>query len=163
MLEKLEIDKALLPKVYESPEITGVISEEAAKRTGLLAGTIVVGGAGDNAAAAVGTGVVEDGKAFTTIGTSGVDFAHTDKLPDVYKRQVLGFQARHDGFKRLPEGLAVRAGAVVFHHGRRAAPHRVDQRPGVVAERDQLRGEALEIALRKDVVVHRQQRAVQVE
>ena len=49
VLEKLEIDKALLPKVYESPEITGVISEEAAKRTGLLAGTIVVGGAGDNA------------------------------------------------------------------------------------------------------------------
>ena len=61
VLEKLDIDKALLPKVYESPEVTGVISEEAAKRTGLAAGTIVVGGAGDNAAAAVGTGVVEDG------------------------------------------------------------------------------------------------------
>lgn len=80
VLEKLEIDKALLPKVYESPEVTGVISEEAAKRTGLAAGTIVVGGAGDNAAAAVGTGVVEDGKAFTTIGTSGVVFAHTDNI-----------------------------------------------------------------------------------
>ena len=46
----------------------------------LAAGTIVVGGAGDNAAAAVGTGVVEDGKAFTTIGTSGVVFAHTDNI-----------------------------------------------------------------------------------
>ena len=46
--------------------------QEAAKLTGLAAGTPVVGGAGDNAAAAVGTGVVEDGKAFTTIGTSGV-------------------------------------------------------------------------------------------
>ena len=80
VLEKLDIDKALLPKVYESPEVTGVISEEAAKRTGLAAGTIVVGGAGDNAAAAVGTGVVEDGKAFTTIGTSGVVFAHTDNI-----------------------------------------------------------------------------------
>ena len=80
LLEKLDIDKALLPKVYESPEVTGVISEEAAKLTGLKAGTVVVGGAGDNAAAAVGTGVVEDGKAFTTIGTSGVVFAHTDKL-----------------------------------------------------------------------------------
>ena len=62
---KLDIDMALLPKVYESPEVTGVISEEAAALTGLKAGTIVVGGAGDNAAAAVGTGVVEDGKAFT--------------------------------------------------------------------------------------------------
>ena len=80
LLEKLDIDKALLPKVYESPEVTGVISEKAAKRTGLAAGTIVVGGAGDNAAAAVGTGVVEDGKAFTTIGTSGVVFAHTDNI-----------------------------------------------------------------------------------
>ena len=37
VLEKLDIDKALLPKVYESPEVTGVISEEAAKRTGLAA------------------------------------------------------------------------------------------------------------------------------
>ena len=80
VLEKLDIDKALLPKVYESPEVTGVISEEAAKLTGLKAGTVVVGGAGDNAAAAVGTGVVVDGTAFTTIGTSGVVFAHTDKL-----------------------------------------------------------------------------------
>lgn len=77
---KLGIDMALLPKVYESPEVTGVISEEAAALTGLKAGTPVVGGAGDNAAAAVGTGVVEDGKAFTTIGTSGVVFAHTDRI-----------------------------------------------------------------------------------
>lgn len=79
VLEKLEIDRALLPKVYESPEVTGVILEEAGKITRLKPGTPVVGGAGDNAAAAVGTGVVRDGKAFTTIGTSGVVFAHTDK------------------------------------------------------------------------------------
>ncbi len=80
VLEKLDIDKALLGKVYESPEITGYITEEAAMLTGLKAGTIVVGGAGDNAAAAVGTGTVENGKAFTTIGTSGVVFAHTDNI-----------------------------------------------------------------------------------
>lgn len=80
VLEKLGIDKALLPKVYESPEVTGVISEKAAQITGLVKGTPVVGGAGDNAAAAVGTGVVTDGKAFTTIGTSGVVFAHTSNI-----------------------------------------------------------------------------------
>lgn len=80
VLEKLEIDKSLLAKVYESPEITGYITEEIAEKTGLKAGTPVVGGAGDNAAAAVGTGVVVDGKAFTTIGTSGVVFAHTSQL-----------------------------------------------------------------------------------
>ena len=80
VLEKLDIDKNLLGKVYESPDITGYVTEEAAALTGLAAGTIVVGGAGDNAAAAVGTGVVEDGKAFTTIGTSGVVFAHSSTV-----------------------------------------------------------------------------------
>ncbi|WP_044974183.1 xylulokinase [Ruminococcus sp. HUN007] len=80
VLEKLDIDKSLLAKVYESPEITGYITEKAAQITGLKAGTPVVGGAGDNAAAAVGTGIVKDGKAFTTIGTSGVVFAHTSSV-----------------------------------------------------------------------------------
>lgn len=80
VLEKLGIDKGLLGKVYESPEITGEITPNAARLTGLAAGTPVVGGAGDNAAAAVGTGVVTEGRAFTTIGTSGVVFAHTDNV-----------------------------------------------------------------------------------
>ena len=80
LLGILDIDEALLAKVYESPEVTGHISGAAAALTGLSVDTLVVGGAGDNAAAAVGTGVVEDGKAFTTIGTSGVVFAHTSKL-----------------------------------------------------------------------------------
>ena len=72
VLEKLDIDPALLPKVYESPEVTGVVSQEAAARTGLAAGTLVVGGAGDNAAAAVGTGTVGDGACNISLGTSGV-------------------------------------------------------------------------------------------
>ncbi len=80
VLEKLNIDRALLPTVYESPEITGFISEKAAALTGLSPGTPIVGGAGDNAAAAVGTGVVLDGTAFTTIGSSGVVYAHTSKI-----------------------------------------------------------------------------------
>lgn len=79
ILDKLEIDADLLPKVYESPEVTGTITSEFAAKTGLAVGTVVVGGAGDNAAAAVGTGIVEDGRAFTTIGTSGVVFAHTSE------------------------------------------------------------------------------------
>ena len=80
VLEKLDIDKSLLAEVYESPEVTGTILPEIAEMTGLSTSTVVVGGAGDNAAAAVGTGVVEDGKAFTTIGTSGVVYAHSDKI-----------------------------------------------------------------------------------
>lgn len=80
ILEKLEIDPSWMPKLYESPEITGTVTRETAALTGLAEGTPVVGGAGDNAAAAVGTGVVEEGKAFTTIGTSGVVFAHSDRV-----------------------------------------------------------------------------------
>ncbi len=80
VLEKLEIDKSMLAKVYESPEVTGTILPEIAAVTGLSEKTVVVGGAGDNAAAAVGTGVVADGKAFTTIGTSGVVFAHSKNV-----------------------------------------------------------------------------------
>ena len=80
LLGLMDIDKSLLAKVYESCEVTGHVSAQAAALTGLTEATLVVGGAGDNAAAAVGTGVVEDGRAFTTIGTSGVIFAHTDKL-----------------------------------------------------------------------------------
>ncbi len=80
VLEKLDIDPSLLARVYESPEVTGHISHRASRMTGLDTHTLVVGGAGDNAAAAVGTGIVRDGSAFTTIGTSGVVFAHTDKL-----------------------------------------------------------------------------------
>lgn len=77
VLLKLGIEKALLPAVVESAEVCGHITDAAAAQTGLAPGTPVVGGAADNAAAAVGTGVVTQGRAFTTIGTSGVIFAHS--------------------------------------------------------------------------------------
>lgn len=80
LLSAFEIDKSWLGKVYESCQVTGTLTKKMAEELGLCENTIVVGGAGDNAAAAVGTGVVEDGKAFTTIGTSGVVFAHTSKI-----------------------------------------------------------------------------------
>jgi xylulokinase len=80
ILTALEIDPSLLARVYESPEVTGGLTQEVADYTGLKPGTPVVGGAGDNAAAAVGTGVVRDGRAFTTIGTSGVVFAHSREI-----------------------------------------------------------------------------------
>lgn len=80
VLEKLDINPDYLGKLYESCEVTGTLLPEVAARVGLCAETVVVGGAGDNAAAAVGTGVVKDGAAFTTIGTSGVVFAHSSKV-----------------------------------------------------------------------------------
>ena len=80
VLSKLDIDAGLLPEIGESSDIAGYITSEAASLTGLKEGTPVVYGTGDNAAAAIGTGVVEKGKAFITIGTSGVIFAHTDSV-----------------------------------------------------------------------------------
>ena len=79
ILEKLNIDKNLMPPIIESSTVAGHITKEIAELTGLKEGTIVAGGAGDNAAAALGTGVCKEGDAFVTLGTSGVIFAHTNK------------------------------------------------------------------------------------
>ena len=79
MLDGAGIPRDWMPKVYESPEISGRISEEIAGLTGLKAGTPVVGGGGDQAAGAVGNGVVETGIISSTVGTSGVVFAFADK------------------------------------------------------------------------------------
>ena len=80
LISAFGLDKSWFGRVYESCEVTGTLTKCMAEELGLNEGTIVVGGAGDNAAAAIGTGVCEDGKAFTTIGTSGVVFAHTSQI-----------------------------------------------------------------------------------
>src|SRR5438067_12344559 len=79
MLAATEIVDALLPRVYESPEVTGVVSSAGAAATGLWEGTPVVAGGGDQAAGAVGMGIVRPGSVSATIGTSGVVFAASDK------------------------------------------------------------------------------------
>jgi xylulokinase len=79
MLSALEIDPSWLPRTYEGPEVTGVVSEEAAAATGLRAGTPIVAGGGDQAAAAIGVGAVEPGLVSLSLGTSGVVFASTDR------------------------------------------------------------------------------------
>lgn len=78
ILEKLDIDPAMLGKVYESQEVTGTVLPDAAAECGITERVVVVGGAADNAAAAVGIGVVENGDAFTTIGTSAIIYTHLD-------------------------------------------------------------------------------------
>lgn len=74
----LDIPAALLPPTFEGPAITGRLAQEAAAATGLRAGTSVVAGGGDQAAAAVGTGAVRAGIVSLSLGTSGVVFATTD-------------------------------------------------------------------------------------
>jgi xylulokinase len=79
LLQLAEIDRALLPSLFESPELSAKISASGAEATGLVAGTPVVAGAGDQAAGAVGMGIASAGSVSATIGTSGVVFAATDR------------------------------------------------------------------------------------
>jgi xylulokinase len=78
VLAALEIPAAWLPPTFEGPEVTGTITVEAAAATGLRAGTPVVAGGGDQAANAIGVGVVAPGEMALSLGTSGVVFAATD-------------------------------------------------------------------------------------
>ena len=78
MLEAAELNDSVLPALFESQQITGTVSESASAETGLRPGTPVVAGAGDQAAGAVGMGIVKPGSVSATIGTSGVVFAATN-------------------------------------------------------------------------------------
>jgi xylulokinase len=77
VLAALEIPRHWMPPLYEGPQITGRLTPAAAAATGLLAGTPVMAGGGDQAAGAVGMGVVVPGIVGLTVGTSGVVFATT--------------------------------------------------------------------------------------
>lgn len=91
VLSKLGIDRSQLGDLYESQEVSGKVSSAAASLTGLQAGTPVVGGGGDQAAGAVGNGIVKPGIVSSTIGTSGVVFAYLDKISIDPKGRVQTF------------------------------------------------------------------------
>lgn len=78
MLEGTGLDESAMPKLYEGPEVTGTLLPELAEKWGL--GEVpVMAGAGDNAAGAIGAGVVEPGDAFLSLGTSGVYFLANER------------------------------------------------------------------------------------
>jgi xylulokinase len=77
VLAALDIPRDWMPPLYEGPQITGRLTPAAAAATGLQAGTPVMAGGGDQAAGAVGMGVVTPGIVGLTVGTSGVVFATT--------------------------------------------------------------------------------------
>lgn len=79
LINKLDIDPAVLPKCHESPQISGKLTKDAADALGLKPGVPVVGGGGDQAAGAIGNGIVEEGSVLISIGTSGVVFAAHNK------------------------------------------------------------------------------------
>lgn len=80
ILQALDLPRAWLPPVHEGPAVTGQLRPDVAAELGLPPGLPVVAGGGDNAAAAVGTGIIRDGVVSVSIGTSGVVFAHSATL-----------------------------------------------------------------------------------
>ncbi len=79
ILRDLDLPAQWFPPVAESPAVTAKVSAAGARATGLPAGIPVVAGAGDNAAAAIGSGVVRSGAGLVSLGTSGVVLVHNDR------------------------------------------------------------------------------------
>ncbi len=78
ILDGLKIKRNLLADIFESYEISSRLDAKTAKLTGLVEGTPIAGGGGDNAAGNVGSGIIKQGIISDSIGTSGVVFAHSD-------------------------------------------------------------------------------------
>lgn len=83
ILDFLKVDRELLGDVYESPEVVGNLLPKIAEKCGLSTETVVVAGGSDNACAAIGTGIVREGQAFTTIGTSSIVYTHLKKYQEI--------------------------------------------------------------------------------
>ena len=80
MMEICDISEDMLPKVFESYEVVGTLKKDIAEELGLSDSVKVIAGAGDNAAAAVGTGTVGEGRCNISLGTSGTLFVSSKKF-----------------------------------------------------------------------------------
>lgn len=100
MCEICGIREEMLPELFESYECVGTLKEEIAGKLGLSASVKVAAGAGDNAAAAVGTGTVGEGMCNISLGTSGTIFISSRKF-GVDKFNALHAFAHADGYYHL--------------------------------------------------------------
>lgn len=100
MLAICQVTEAQMPRLFESYETVGTLTEEAAQELGLSANCIVAAGAGDNAAAAVGTGTVGDGQCNVSLGTSGTIFISSREF-GVDPNNALHAFAHSDGHYHL--------------------------------------------------------------
>lgn len=100
MIEICGISEKQLPKLYESYEVVGTLKEEIAKELGFSSDCKIVAGAGDNAAAAIGTGTVGEGRCNISLGTSGTIFISSKKF-GVDENNALHAFAHADGHYHL--------------------------------------------------------------
>jgi xylulokinase len=78
LLAATGLTRSHMPRLVEGSDVSGILRDSLADEWGLPKGVIVAGGGGDNAASAIGAGVVKQGDAFVSLGTSGVLFAASD-------------------------------------------------------------------------------------
>ena len=116
VLQALGIPAAWLPKTHEGPAVTGTISSDAAKETGLRIGTPVVGGGGDQAAQAVGVGAVTPNIWGLTVGTSGVVFAPCDAPITEANGRVHAFPHAEPGQWHMMGVMLSAAGSLRWYH-----------------------------------------------
>lgn len=117
MCEAAQVPESWLPAVSESPAVSARVSAEGAAATGIPEGTPVVGGAGDQAAQAVGAGVVEEGTAVITMGTSGVVFAPTGTYRRDPEGRLHAFCHAAPGTWHLMGVMLSAAGSLRWHAG----------------------------------------------
>ena len=98
MLDLCGITEKQMPKLYESFEVVGTVKREIAEHFGLNPNTVVVAGAGDNAAAAIGTGTVGEGKCNISLGTSGTLFVSNSHFSGDVKQAIHSFCHADGGF-----------------------------------------------------------------
>ena len=100
MMDICGVTEEQLPKLYESYEVVGSLKPEVAAELGLSENVKIIAGAGDNAAAAVGTGTVGDGRCNISLGTSGTIFISSANF-GVDKNNALHSFAHADGHYHL--------------------------------------------------------------
>jgi xylulokinase len=98
MLDICGITEAQMPELYESFDVVGTIKAELAEAFGINKHAVVVAGAGDNAAAAIGTGTVGDGKCNISLGTSGTVFVSSDSFSGDVKQAIHSFCHSDGGY-----------------------------------------------------------------
>ena len=98
MLDICGITEDVMPILYESFDVVGKIKPELAERFGISRDAIVVAGAGDNAAAAIGTATVGDGKCNISLGTSGTIFVSSDSFSGDEKQAIHSFCHADGGY-----------------------------------------------------------------
>lgn len=98
MLDLCGITEKQMPKLYESFEVVGKIKEELAERFGINKNAVVIAGAGDNAAAAIGTGTVGEGKCNISLGTSGTIFVSSHRFSGDEKQAIHSFCHADGGY-----------------------------------------------------------------